>query len=384
MNPMQRLRASSLAAVTTLSLLTGCSSLNPFASSGPKPAELVAIKSSADIKVLWQARIGDADGYAFQPALVGQTVYAAAHDGAVARFDGGQLIWRADAGHKLSAGVGSDERVTVVVTTSGEVVAFDAVSGEARWRKPLGAEVLAPPAVTGRTVVVRASDNRLIGLNAADGAQRWVYQRSTPPLALRSAAGLLVEDRAVIVGYPGGKLVAVNVDNGGPLWELTVATPRGVTELERIADIAGTAVLGRRDICAVAFQGRAACFDLSNGSAIWSRDFSSSVGMDRDARYVMITDDNDAVNALDAFNGASVWKQDAMVRRSLTRPLIVGDHVAVGDFEGYVHLLDRNTGEFAARLRTDGSAILADPKAFGTNGLLVQTQDGGIFALEAQ
>ncbi|HRQ58470.1 MAG TPA: outer membrane protein assembly factor BamB, partial [Azoarcus taiwanensis] len=272
-----------------------------------------------------------------------------------------------------------------VVTVGGEVVAFDASNGAERWRAPVGAEVLAPPAVTAAAVVVRASDHRVTGFDVNDGRQLWTFERTTPPLALRSSAGMLSDGRVAIIGYPGGKLVAIDTVNGAPLWELTVATPRGVTELERIADIAGTAVVSRREICAVAFQGRATCFDLESGNAIWSREFSSAVGMDRDTRLVFITDAGDAVHALDAFSGSSVWKQDAMTRRKVSRPVALDDFVAVGDMDGYVHLLHRETGRFAARTRADSSAIVAGPQRLpGQQRFVVQTRDGSLVAYEAR
>jgi outer membrane protein assembly factor BamB len=239
--------------------------------------------------------------------------------------------------------------------------------------------VLAAPAVGDGLVVLRASDNRLIALTAADGARRWIYQRATPPLALRSFSGVTVEGGAVLAGFPGGKLVAINLANGGALWELTVANPRGSTELERVADVAGTPVLGQRDICAVTYQGRAACFDVTNGNALWTREFSSSVGLDRDARYVFITDDADAVHALDAYSGASVWKQDALARRHVSRPLALGDFVVVADAEGYVHLLRHEDGAFAARVRADDSPIVAEPRRLG-DGFVVQSADGRLRA----
>jgi len=365
-------------------LAAGCSSLNPFSSDTPKPAELVALQPSAELRPLWQAKVGSAGAYVFQPAVVGENVYAAAHDGTVGRYQGGRTVWTVNAGKRLSAGVGSNGRLAVVVTTSGEVVAFDADSGAERWRAQAGVEVLAAPAVGDAIVVVRASDSRLIALDAKDGSRRWVFQRAMPPLALRSFAGVVLEGNTAIVGYPGGKLVAVNLANGGPMWELTVATPRGATELERVADVAGTPVLGRRDVCAVAYQGRAACFDASNGNALWSREFSSSVGMDRDTRFVYITDDADAVHGLDASSGTGVWKQDALKRRAVSRPLAVGDYVAVADVEGYVHLLNRETGAFVARVRADSSPIVADPRRIGSNALVVQTRDGGVHVFEAR
>lgn len=377
----------SLSVVAALSVFsTGCSSLNPFASSAPKPAELVEFTESATLNRLWEARIGSAGPYQFTPAVVGSSVFAASHGGELVRLDEGRRVWAANAGKKLSAGVGSDGNLAVVVAVDGEVIAFDAQTGGERWRASAGTEVIAPPAVSNLVVVVRGSDSRLVGLNARDGSRRWNYQRTTPTLALRNTAGMIIADGSVVVGYPGGKLVGVSLDNGGPLWELTISTPRGVTELERMTDVAGTAVLGRRDLCAVSYQGRAACFDTGNGSAIWSRAFSSAVGLDKDTRFVVITDESDAVHGLDAFSGVSLWKQDLLARRSVSRPLIVGDFVVVADGQGYVHLLARESGAFAARLRADSSAIAVPPQRLGDNGesFIIQTSDGTLVALEAR
>ncbi|PLX75915.1 MAG: outer membrane protein assembly factor BamB [Azoarcus sp.] len=364
-------------------LLAGCSSLNPFASSAPKPAELVDFKPTAGLRVVWQTSIGESGPYVFHPAVVGDSVYAAATDGDVARFEAGRAVWRADADTDLSAGVGSDGKLAVVVTSSGVAIAYDAANGSERWRAPIGAEVLAPPAVNDDVVVLRGSDHRLIALNARDGSKRWVYQRNNPPLALRSYAGVVLEGGVALAGFPGGKMVAVNLANGGALWELSVASPRGSTELERVADVAGTPVIGRREVCAVTYQGRAACFDGSNGNALWSREFSSSVGMDRDARFAIITDDHDAVNALDVYSGASMWKQDALLRRAVSRPLIVGDYVVVGDGQGYIHLLSREDGAFVARDRADSSPVVADLRLLGS-GFVVQTRDGDIVAYDVR
>lgn len=380
---MKAMNARLLPLLAAALLAGGCSSLNPFSSSAPKPAALQDFTPSAELAVSWRASVGSAGEYRFQPAVWGDSVYAAGHRGTVARFEGGRQVWGADTDIRLSAGVGTDGRLAAVVATDGTVIALDAQTGAERWRAPVGAEVLAPPAVSLEFVIVRASDNRLIALDARDGSQRWTYQRNNPPLALRSFASVVIEGPVVLAGFPGGKLGVINLANGGAITELNVALPRGATELERVADIVGTPVVGRREVCAVAYQGRAACFDTSSGNPLWARDFSSSVGMDRDARFAMITDDQDAVHALDASSGASVWKQDALARRAVSRPLIVGDHVIVGDVQGYVHALTRDTGSFAARDRAGNDAISADPVAYG-RGFVVQGAGGDITAYEVR
>lgn len=362
-------------------LASACSSLNPFASSKPKPAPLTEFRVGADLRTLWTAEVGKSGNYVFQPAVVADSVYAAGERGEVARFEGGRTVWRASADKRLSAGVGADDRLAVVVAVDGTAIAYDASTGSERWRAPVGAEVLAQPAVDHNLVVLRASDNRLIALDADDGSRRWVYQRSNPPLALRSFAGVLLDANVVLAGFPGGKLVILNAANGGAIGELTVAAPRGATELERVADIAGTPVAGQRELCAVSYQGRAACFDNSNGNVLWARDFSSSVGMDRDTRFAVITDDRNVVQGLDVYSGASVWKQDALLRRAVSRPLIVGNHVVVGDLEGYVHVFDRENGAIAGRTRAGDAPISADPQHY-RGGFVVQGRDGAIHAYD--
>ena len=380
-----RFSKPSLAALFLVSALSGCSwlsDLNPFTPSAPKMAPLVSFTPTADLRTDWSGSVGSAGGYVFQPAVAGQAVFAAGRDGNVVRFDDGRTTWKISAERKLSAGVGANARLAVVVSEKGEVIALDAASGAVKWTAPVNAEVLAPPAVGENVVVVRTSDNRLIGLDAADGQRKWLYQRSNPPLALRNFTAVVLEGGVAMAGFPGGKLVAVNPNNGGALFELTVASPKGATELERVADVSGPPVLKGQEICAVAYQGRIACFDGSNGNSLWSRDFSSAVGMDRDNRQAYVTDDKDAVHALDGSTGASVWKQDKFARRMVSRPVVFGAYVAVADREGYVHVLQREDGALAARGRPDSSPALA-LRAYG-RGVVLQTQSGGVYALSVQ
>jgi outer membrane protein assembly factor BamB len=163
-----------------------------------------------------------------------------------------------------------------------------------------------------------------------------------------------------------------------------VALPRGTTELERVADVTSLPVVDGKQVCAVAFQGRVACFDAFRGTLIWARDVSSVAGIAVDARHLYVTDDRNAVQALDKRTGASIWRQDKLAGRNVSGPLALGRHVVVGDLEGYVHLISREDGSFAARIETDGSAISAPPLALDATSFLVQTRDGGIFAITVQ
>jgi outer membrane protein assembly factor BamB len=195
--------------------------------------------------------------------------------------------------------------------------------------------------------------------------------------------GVVLAGRLTLAGFPGGKLVAIANNNGAGVWEVTVALPKGATELERVADVTSSPVVSGSTVCAAAFQGRVACFDSNSGNTLWSRDMSSSAGLDIGSRYVYVSDDKGAVHALDRNSGASVWKQDKLALRGLSRPLALGAHVAVADYQGIVHLLRQEDGAFAARASTDGSAVRAEPVGFGA-AFLVQTANGNLHALEAR
>jgi len=372
-------------------LLAGCSTIsdgldaiNPFSGSGPKMAPLAAVKNTADVKVMWTAGVGKAAAYVFTPAVVGNAVYAAAQDGTLMRVEDGKTIWKIKAGQALSSGVGADDRLVVVGTAKGDVLAFSADDGTPRWQARVSSEVLASPTVGADGVAVKSGDNRVTLLDLADGGKKWVYQRSTPPLSVRSAGAPVFSDRYVFVGFPGGKLVALTLQNGAPAWEGTVALPKGATELDRVADVVAPPVIEGTQVCAVAFQGRVACFDLAQGGTmIWSRDISSAVGLALDGRYLFVTDEKGAVHALDRISGSSMWKQDKLLNRRVSGPAVRRGNVVVADAEGIVHFLSREDGSFVGRQKTDGTPVRTPVQLLGSN-FLVQTSGGSLSAIEAQ
>lgn len=380
--------ASAALLAIALASLGGCSTvekLNPFGPSTPKtkPTELASIQATAELKSVWQASVGRAGEYVFSPAIVGDSVYAGARDGSLSRFDSGRKAWRVTAGQIISGGVGSDGTIVVVGTPKGEVLAFDAATGREVWKARVSSEILAAPVVADGIAVVRSGDSRIFAFDIADGKRRWVFQRSTPSLSLRSNVGVMAAGKFTLAGFPGGKLVAIANNNGAAVWEVTVALPKGATELERVADVTSSPAVSGTTICAAAYQGRVACFESRTGNTLWSREMSSSAGLDMDNNHVYVTDDKGAIHCMDRNSGASVWKQDKLASRSVSRPLALDKYVAVADYQGYIHLLRREDGAFAARIATDGSAIRGEPLRMGS-GLLVQTTNGSLHALEAR
>ncbi|MEX0959751.1 MAG: outer membrane protein assembly factor BamB [Burkholderiales bacterium] len=369
---IRRLMAVAVAA----GLLAGC------AGKGPKPAPLPDFDPTAKTRVAWRAHVGDSGRYAFSPLYLDDAVYAASIDGDLLKLsaDRGRTVWRIDAGEELSGGVGAAGNIVLVGTAEGAVLAFD-TDGKRLWRSQVSSEVLSAPAGTGDIVVVRSGDSRVFGLDAKDGSRLWEYQGPTPPLTLRAVPGLVVVENAVVGGFPGGKLIVLGLRNGALLWETSVAVPRGDNELERIADIAGTPLVEADRICAVTYQGKVGCYETERGTQLWSRPASSAGSLGADPATIYYSEENGDVVALDKATGASMWRQEKLYARGVSAPLAFGDYVVVGDFKGFLHFLNKEDGAFAARRRTDGSPILAQPVALGER-VLVQTDRGGLYAIE--
>ena len=361
----------------------GCSLFGGSSTHEPL-APLPALQSNARAVNLWNAATGKASAVALGPMADGDSVYTASDDGQIAAFDAatGRQRWRVETKVKLSAGPGAGANLVLLGTRKGSVLAYDG-QGRPLWQTALSSEVVAVPQVRDGVVVTRTGDGRIYGLDAADGKSKWVQQRSTPVLTLRSHGGVTLANTIAYVAFPAGKLLALNLSSGGVLWEATVALPRGSTELERITDVIGTPVVDERRVCAVAFQGRLACFGATDGKLLWSREVSSASGLAQDAANLYLSDDHGVVLAFDKASGASVWKQDRLQGRKVSAPALVGPYLLLGDVQGVVHALSVATGELAGRVATDGSPVTSQPAA-AADLALVQTHNGGLFAVSAR
>lgn len=345
------------------------------------PEQTAQLATVPRAQPIWRNGIEETTAVVLSPIFENGAIYAAGISGRLVRYDPltGRQTGSVNTRHQLSGGVGSGNGMVLVGTLKGEVLAYSDKDGKALWTAHVSTEVLSPPHASSNMVVVRTGDGRIFSLDADNGKRKWIYQGATPSLTVRSSAGVLILGGMVFAGFPGGKLVAINLSNGSVGWEAVVSRPRGATELERITDITSLPVADEYQICAVAYQGRVACFEIASGNQIWARDASSNAGLAMDNNYVYVSEDKGAISAYDKRDGASIWKQDLLSGIRLSPPLVQGAHVVVGDSQGNVNFIRNDTGSIVARSATDGSAIVASPASL-PDGFVVQTLKGSLYA----
>lgn len=367
-------------ALALLAALGGCSMMPSWLSSGadkPKPAELGPNTALIQVRPAWTARIGQVT-FPLSVNVSGNTIAVASGDGAVAHIDAatGRQLWQASAGAPVSAGVGSDGKLTAVITRTNEVVAFAGGSAPV-WRQKLTAQSYTPPLVAGGRVFILAADRSVSAYDGRSGRRLWNQSRPGEPLVLRQAGVLLAVGDTLVVGL-GGRLVGMNPLNGSVRWEGPIATPRGTNDVERLVDLVGSVSRVGDSVCARAFQARVGCVDASNGAVQWTKPASGAEGLHGDERLVFGTESDGKVMAWRRDNGERAWSSDRLQYRGLTAPLALGRSVIVGDSTGLVHMLSREDGTPLNRLSTDGTAIAAAPVLAG-NVLVVVTRGGGVF-----
>lgn len=345
------------------------------------PAKLVDIVETAKFETRWQYNLGDSGANLLQPTATADAIYGASGRGGLTRLNRvtGKLVWHVETGVTITGGAGSGAGLVVIGSDKGEVQAYDE-DGKLRWKSKVSSEVLSVPQVSDGIVIVRSGDGRIAGLHVEDGKQAWLYERSTPALVVRSHAGLTIQRGIVYAGFAGGKLAALKVADGSLVWEATISQPRGNTELDRISDITSSPVVDDDQVCAIAFQGRVACVDIMQGNPLWNREISSDKGMMLLRSSLYFSDDKGLIYALDRTTGSTIWKNEKFSLRDSATPYALEKWLVFGDYEGYLHVLNREDGKLAARIKLDESAIQAQPMALD-DGLLVQTRAGGLYSL---
>ena len=366
-------------ALLAVALLQACSIFS--SSSEVKPAALEALTAPGSARVIWNARIDNVQ-FPLSIAARGEQFVVAGSDGVLQSLQAGngQTRWRAEVGQKLAAGVGSDGRFAAVVTRSNELVVLDA--GKITWRKTLPTPVNAAPLVAGERVFVLTVDRQVQAYDAVDGRKLWEFRRQGEPLTL-AQPGLIGAYKDTLVVGQGPRLAGIDPLLGTLRWETNVGNPRGTNEVERLADLVGPMLRSQDMVCARAFQSAVGCVNAERGLTLWSRNVGGINGVGGDDKYLFGADASDRLSAWSMINGDLVWTAEQFLNRRLGVPVSLGSSVIVGDGEGYVHFVSRETGKTQMRLATDGSAIVAAPVVLG-NLVLIATRNGGLFAMRPE
>lgn len=370
-----------LIGAVALGLLAGCSSTRELV----KPTPLTQIDNKFPPKILWQASAGSdqKDGLLrIAPVESEDRVIVADAAGDVYAYNikSGKRLWTANLNMPISVGGGADDSMVVFGSDTGKVVALAVDSGKELWQQTVSTAVEAAPSVGNTNVLVRAKDGSVTLLNAKDGSTVWTVSHTEPVMTLQGQSRALLFPDAVAVGYDDGEFTVRSREDGRQLWKNQVALPMGRTDIDRMVDIDSTPLFANGVFYVGTYQGRIAAINARGGQTIWSRKFSTFTDMSLDQNALYVTDASGIVWALDRRTGETLWRQAALAYRGVTGPALSNGKLVVGDKEGYLHVLDPQTGALEGRLRLSGGLI--DPMRTENNVVAAVTRDGDLVVFD--
>jgi len=392
--------AKILAVLLLSSALFSCSSTDDEEEdTAGLPAELIDIEEKFSPEVLWEESVGDGSEDYFsrlKPIVAYNNVYSASRAGDVVAFDEktGKQLWQTDLSDSNKERSFWDSRVSALLSggpvaglnkifigsENGKIYALDAQTGELVWQANIKGEVINAPAVDSGTVVVNSASGIMKALNAETGEELWKIEQDVPALTLRGISAPVIASGGVLVGTGKGSVNVYLLDKGQQGWSTDIGEPTGSTELERVIDVDSAPVVFGDKIYAVSSRGNLAAIELKSGRILWKRQYSSYRQIAIYRNTLFLTNVRGHVYAIDRINGIERWSNLSLTNRNVTGPAIIDDYVVVGDFEGYLHWLNQETGEIVARHEVDSSGIHSTPTVIN-NVLYSQSRDGDLQAI---
>lgn len=291
----------------------------------------------------------------------------------------GKTVWQASFKQGLVSGVAVDPQGTTVVISDpyGKLIALDRQTGKQRWQSQLASSVLSPTLVSGNRVI-SVSNNGVVSANSVQtGELIWQFATQNPNLTVRGGSvPVLLDTKTVLVATADGRVHAINLDDGTPLWSRRMSSAQGASDIERIADIDATPVLDNNRLYVTSYSGQLIAVDLSGRQLMFvkEKDYNSikPVAVDNSQLYTSTLDGD--VIALDKLTGNVAWQSDALRFRGLSNAVSMGNYVLVGDALGYLHLFDKATGKLIDRYEVQGD--IAQLQVVGQT-VIASSQNGG-------
>jgi outer membrane protein assembly factor BamB len=357
----------SLVVAAATVLLAGCNQIEHRSESLPKKSlPTLSQASPFQPRVLWSSSQGSGSSgkdAKLNLSITQNTVVSADSKGVLRaqNRNSGQEIWSVKTQSLISSGPTVIHNIILLGTRDARVLAYRLEDGALLWQVPVSGEVLAAPQGNHQVAYVNTLDGSIVALSLEDGRQLWRYSHQMPSIVLRKNSSPVIEANHVIAGFPNGRLLALQSRDGSVDWEHELSAPKGRSDIQRMTDISADPIVSNGVVYAVGYQGRLAALSLSTGEPLWEKDFSSYAGLSASDNVLFVSGSDGHICAVAKRSGETLWDQAVLEGRQLTKPVIWGDLFVVGDNDGYLHWFSKANGQYLTRVQLDGKGIDTAP-----------------------
>ena len=348
-----------------LFVLSSCSSLSSMKFWGSdevdsdEPKTLVPISNSVKINVNWTKSFsGDNFLGNFIPAFGSQSVFFADTNGSIKSINPntGTIQWESQV-NALSSGVAAGFGVIVVSDIEGNVITLNQDDGSVLWTLNLKGELLAPAAIDPKFIVVKTGSGELLALDKSSGEISWSYRSKLPALTIRGSSSPVIEGDIVYATFDNGRLGVFELDSGFPVWDGAISYAKGSSELENLVDSDSNPVIDAGLVYTINYQGNLSLFDTSQKRAVWQTEASSFYSPLLIRGLIILVESKSNLRSFFTKTMEESWTSDAYLNRQLSNPISFSGFTIVGDYEGYIHVLDPLNGKTVGRKKISKKPI---------------------------
>jgi len=343
--------------------------------------ELKPIKNSIQIYTKWKIDVGNNFHDNFNLFLDKDKLFLIDTLGNFYKLNStnGEILFNKNFKIKVLFGLTGDKEAIYFTTEDGFLWSLSH-DGLIQWKVFVG-QVLTKPFISKDSIVVRSLNYKFSSINKKDGSLVWAYQSPLPPLTINAWGEMTSYDNKLFSGLPGGKVLALDINLGTLLWEVTYSQPKGSTEIDRANDTTGSITNDEYNIYAVSSKGNIASITINEGLLIWSRALSSFYGPHITQNSLFITHNSDAIYALNKDNNKVLWRNADFIGRGIHRGHLNSNYLIFGDSAGYLHFVNIIDGNSSGRLKIADNKIIDNYVSNENFNFLGLSNNGVIFSV---
>ena len=324
-----------------------------------EPKELVAFSNQKNIVIEWKNSFkGENEIGNFLPDFSAQNLFFSDASGNVSSINAstGDRNWSIELNF-LASGTSAGFGLVVVSDIDGNVIAVDQNDGSKLWSTNVKGEVLSKVAIDAKVVVVKTGSGELLGLDRENGEILWSYRSKLPLLTVRGSSSPVIVDDLVYVSFDNGRLGVFELNSGFQVWDGAISYVKGVSELENLIDSDSSPVVDGGLIYTTNYQGNLNIFDTAQKRSVWSYETSSFYSPIVSRGMLTIVEANSGLRSFALKTLQESWVNEDYINRDLSNAVSYKGSLVVGDFEGYVHVIDTLNGKTIGRKKISRKPI---------------------------
>ena len=324
-----------------------------------EPKELSSYENQKDISIIWNLSFdGENEIGNFEPGFSSQNLFFADSEGTLSSISlkSGEKEWSTELNF-LASGTAAGFGILVVADVDGNVIALDQKDGSQLWSTNVKGEILSKSVIDTQIVVVKSGSGELIGLNRVTGEIEWSYRSKLPPLTVRGSSSPVLSDDKIFVSFDNGRLGVFDINSGFPLWDGAISYASGTSELDNLIDGDSSPVIEGGLVYTTNYQGNLNIFDIAQKRSVWTSETSSFYSPVIMRGLLIVAEANSTIKSFSLSSLEESWLNEDYLNRGLSNPVSYKGSLIIGDFEGYIHIIDPLNGKTIGRKKLSRKPI---------------------------